>query len=1045
MQSVDGDVRLIVRPDMASVRDAANQINNGLKGALKGATKGDNSDSGASAAKSTAKTEKQAAKETTDSVAGAVDSAATKTKDLFDSVAKAAKTTSETAGGFVRQTAEEIDAIIDAGLAREREMQEAARAAAAANNAEIMRQLAESETDVLEEATEAQEGYYSATERRRRAERLAAATAIEAANATRQNASAAEASADSLNNEISLITDLRDAFAADGLGGALRQLGTHFLMLRDNLVEAANNGTSALSKFLSLGEQIRSFTKRILSNAAALLKHASASKKANRSSTDFNTILKRGIRFLVRYGLGLRSVFVLVNRLRTAVKEGYKNLAGYSAEVNQSISSVLTKAFKLKNQVAAAFEPIVTIVVPVLNRFIEMCNGAALAVAKFFGALTGRQTVYKAKDVQQEYVETLDETAEAAKNAADAMDEYLSPLDDLNRFTDESNKGTSSGSGDKNKDSTDYSNMFETVGIEAKFVALANQVKKALREVKNFLADFFKPFHDAWQKWAEPVILAFETAGGKIIGLCVNIKESFSKVWESEAPVILDLIFETIINIVTGVGNLADAFSRAWSENDVGLRIFERIAGIIETVMEHVRNISAMFAEWALNVDFYPLLESVETLLTSIDGLLDTIGDGAERFVKNIVEPLASWTIEEALPKAIDVIAAALKIISEVGAEVGERLAFIWENFFSKLVGWVGDAIIAFLTILADFLNDIAENEIAIQFLSNLATILIVIAGVVGTVSLLPAIITGLATAFTFLTGPIGICIALIGVILLLVTHFDMLKEKFIEIRDKFVEWWSNWTFAQEFTIAVTRLFAFLKEGWKQFAQEFTATVTRFLNFLKEGWKQFAEGFTKWIVDKIPDGIKKLFTKTIPNLWSAFWGRVKTVWGTVKASVKSALEKIGDVLANAIKDGLNKGIARINSFINVINSAIQGVHTLLSWFAGVITQGVSDFLGIPQFVLPDAPTIPNIPLLAQGAVIPPNKEFMAVLGDQKSGNNIEAPEALIRKIVREESKSAGGRYEIPLIIGKREITRIVIDEGRVIMGQTGRNPFTLGV
>lgn len=47
----------------------------------------------------------------------------------------------------------------------------------------------------------------------------------------------------------------------------------------------------------------------------------------------------------------------------------------------------------------------------------------------------------------------------------------------------------------------------------------------------------------------------------------------------------------------------------------------------------------------------------------------------------------------------------------------------------------------------------------------------------------------------------------------------------------------------------------------------------------------------------------------------------------------------------------------------------------------------------------------SIPRLATGAVIPPNREFLSVLGDQKNGNNLEAPESLIRKIVREE---AGG-------------------------------------
>ena len=51
----------------------------------------------------------------------------------------------------------------------------------------------------------------------------------------------------------------------------------------------------------------------------------------------------------------------------------------------------------------------------------------------------------------------------------------------------------------------------------------------------------------------------------------------------------------------------------------------------------------------------------------------------------------------------------------------------------------------------------------------------------------------------------------------------------------------------------------------------------------------------------------------------------------------------------------------------------------------------------------------NIPALAQGAVIPPNREFMAVLGDQRHGTNLEAPADLIRQIVREE---AGGSTEM---------------------------------
>lgn len=67
-----------------------------------------------------------------------------------------------------------------------------------------------------------------------------------------------------------------------------------------------------------------------------------------------------------------------------------------------------------------------------------------------------------------------------------------------------------------------------------------------------------------------------------------------------------------------------------------------------------------------------------------------------------------------------------------------------------------------------------------------------------------------------------------------------------------------------------------------------------------------------------------------------------------------------------------------------------------------------------------------VPALAQGAVIPPNREFMAVLGDQTSGNNIEAPESLIRQIVREETQTSASNDLL------REILS-AIREGKVMM------------
>lgn len=54
----------------------------------------------------------------------------------------------------------------------------------------------------------------------------------------------------------------------------------------------------------------------------------------------------------------------------------------------------------------------------------------------------------------------------------------------------------------------------------------------------------------------------------------------------------------------------------------------------------------------------------------------------------------------------------------------------------------------------------------------------------------------------------------------------------------------------------------------------------------------------------------------------------------------------------------------------------------------------------------------DIPQLAEGAVIPAGRRFLSILGDQKNGRNLEAPEGLIRQIVREESGGMGGTLRI---------------------------------
>ena len=75
----------------------------------------------------------------------------------------------------------------------------------------------------------------------------------------------------------------------------------------------------------------------------------------------------------------------------------------------------------------------------------------------------------------------------------------------------------------------------------------------------------------------------------------------------------------------------------------------------------------------------------------------------------------------------------------------------------------------------------------------------------------------------------------------------------------------------------------------------------------------------------------------------------------------------------------------------------------------------------------NAPVYNDIPALASGAVIPPNRKFLAVLGDQKSGTNVEAPLSTIKQAVM-EAMAQGSRepINVNLVVDGKTLARVVV-------------------
>lgn len=147
------------------------------------------------------------------------------------------------------------------------------------------------------------------------------------------------------------------------------------------------------------------------------------------------------------------------------------------------------------------------------------------------------------------------------------------------------------------------------------------------------------------------------------------------------------------------------------------------------------------------------------------------------------------------------------------------------------------------------------------------------------------------------------------------------------------------------------------------------------------------------------DGVKQIFGGLIDFLTGVFTADWRKAWGGIKEIFRGIWNTIVGVLEAAV----NLIIKGINWLISKLNSLLE--NSLLA--KGLDLIGI-EFRGIPQ--IPEV----HIPRLAQGAVIPPNRKFMAVLGDQRNGTNIEAPADLIRQIVREEITNFGGGEDITI-------------------------------
>lgn len=192
-------------------------------------------------------------------------------------------------------------------------------------------------------------------------------------------------------------------------------------------------------------------------------------------------------------------------------------------------------------------------------------------------------------------------------------------------------------------------------------------------------------------------------------------------------------------------------------------------------------------------------------------------------------------------------------------------------------------------------------------------------------------------------------------------------------------------------------------------------------------WKKVKDFF-----DNVWGWCHEYLDQKVFGSFQQLWMKIKGVMKKVKEWWPDFLDDLGGFahkFAQRIVAGVQSMVFTIKKIVNALIDRINNAFTFTNPLNGTGLDA-----GISQVKLV------NIPRLAQGAVIPPNKQFLSVLGDQKSGTNVEAPLETIKQALMEALQSAGGQdIVVQLNLDGRVLTKAVVKNINTMTQQAGRS------
>lgn len=749
-------------------------------------------------------------------------------------------------------------------------------------------------------------------------------------------------------------------------------------------------GAIAKRNISILGQFFKTLGSGIINRATSALKNlGSAMSGLNRHTRSSNGLLEIGFKKLVQYGLGIRTVFLLVKKLRQALIDGFGYMTQYSGEFNNTVSQFVSALNTLKLAFATAFAPIASVALPLLTALMNALISVMNVIGKFFAAITGKSTFIQAKRQQVDYAASLDKTAKSggkaakgikkADKAAKDAQKTIAGFDDVEILKDKSKDdadtggsggGGGGGLGDLGK--ITGADMFETVGIESKIKDFANKLRDLIgAQDWTGLGIFLgQCINSVFEKARD--LISWDNIGERIRFFVTAITETFNALvdtidWDLIGSTFAEGI-NTIVktlwllvqgidwgNLGTGIGQAIDALFRDIDWQAIALLVSSGVNMVIDSLYGFITSVD--FGR--IGAD---LTNGLDTAIATVKWgkLGKTLGKAVNNVFEFLYKAIKNFNWKGAATQLATALNNFVATIDwkKVGATVYELFIGVLEFFrtAAREFDWagLGKAIGDFLTginwlgVLGQVIDVIAEGEF------------LLITGIGGI--LLGALEQIISSVVTFITGDEGSGQIVAG-------FFEGILGKLADIRnwvatnifDPFMD-----AFKSVFGIAspstvmeeqggfiIDGLVLGITNAWHGVTEFFSSGVSSIIELIKKSnWKESAET----AVEKIRSSASKKWSTV-----TKFFGEgTKTVISSFK---KSDWKGSGETAVNETKSGISNNWSKISrqfssgtqevisKFKNSdwkgtgeesINKTKSGVDNKWSTLAKVFTTGVTN-------------------------------------------------------------------------------------------------------